>query len=373
MPSIDVQKKETRMVSTNTNRNYGLDALRIISMLMVVALHVLGKGGFVDSNEVSVSVISFVIKDFSVVAVNCYILISGYFLSQKSFKLSRVTSTYVQTWFYSVFTFLFLVLIHGVAFSKGMLIKSLFPFIFQNYWFVLYYLLLLFIAPLLNSAFSNMSKSKYRLVLLVLIGFFIVWNNVIAPIAPITDLDGFSLSLFLILYCVAGYIRKYYTPNGKWYRYLLGYLVLTVVSIVLHYILLPFGELYSETFLLGYKSVFCFAASICFFLIFLNLNIKNNVIRKIILLVAPLTFAVYLIHESLGFKVYLWEIINPNTIIVTGPLFAVVAILIILAIFIVCALIEYLRQLVFRVLRVDYFVKFVSDKVEIIIRKIVIR
>ena len=46
MMSIDVQKKESRITSPNTNRNYGLDALRIISMLMVVALHVLGTGGF---------------------------------------------------------------------------------------------------------------------------------------------------------------------------------------------------------------------------------------------------------------------------------------------------------------------------------------
>ena len=96
-------------------------------------------------------------------------------------------------------------------------------------------------------------------------------------------------------------------------------------------------------------------------------------IRKIILFVAPLTFAVYLIHESLGLKVYLWEIINPSKITVTGFAFAVVSILIILAIFIVCALIECLRQLVFSVLRIDDFVKFVSDKVEIKIRKIVIR
>ena len=106
---------------------------------------------------------------------------------------------------------------------------------------------------------------------------------------------------------------------------------------------------------------------------FFKLEYKNKVLTKVVIFVAPLTFAVYLIHESLGFKEYLWEIINPNTATVTGPLFAVVAILIILAIFIVCALIEYVRQLVFRVLKIDNFVKFVSDKVETKIRKMVSR
>lgn len=43
MASIDIQKKEIRLASPNVNRNYGLDALRIVSMLMVVALHVVRK------------------------------------------------------------------------------------------------------------------------------------------------------------------------------------------------------------------------------------------------------------------------------------------------------------------------------------------
>ena len=69
-------------------RHVGIELLRIISMLMVTSLHVLGKGGFNISDVDSVSVFSTVVLTFSRVAVNCYILISGYFLSQKSFKLN---------------------------------------------------------------------------------------------------------------------------------------------------------------------------------------------------------------------------------------------------------------------------------------------
>ena len=368
--SLDRQKE---FALTETNRNYGIDALRILSMLMVTALHVLGKGGFTDSSIVSVNVISNIIWFFSRVAVNCYIFISGYFLSQKSFRLIRVTSTYVQTWFYSVATFLFLVLIHGIAFSKGMLVKSVLPFVYHNYWFVVYYILMLLISPLLNSAINNMSKNKYRMVLFVLIAVFIVYNNIVSVIEPITDLDGFSLSLFLLIYCVAGYIRKFYAPNGKWYKYLLCYVGITIAEIAFYYILKPLGDFYSGSLLIGYKGIFCFSASICLFLTFLNINIKNKVLRKIVLFVAPLTFAVYLIHESLGFKVYLWELINPSTVTVTGPLFAVVAILIIIAIFLICILIEYMRQQIFRILKIDLLVKKVSEKIEAKIRMIMMQ
>ena len=368
--SLDRQKELTL---TETTRNYGIDALRILSMLMVTALHVLEKGRFIDSSILSVNIVSNTIWFFSRVAVNCYIFISGYFLSQKSFRLIRVTSTYVQTWFYSVSTFLFLVLIHGIGFSKGILVKSVLPFVYHNYWFVVYYILLLFISPLLNSAINNMSKNKYRMVLFVLIAVFIVYNNIISVIEPITDLDGFSLSLFLLIYCVAGYIRKFYTPNGKWYKYFLCYVGITIASIALHYILMPLGDFYSRDLLIGYKGIFCFSASICLFLTFLNINIKNKVLRKIVLFVAPLTFAVYLIHESLGFKVYLWELINISTVTVMGPLFAVVAILIFFAIFLICILIEYMRQQIFRVLKINELVKYVSVKIETKIRKIIMQ
>ena len=38
-------------MSVKRERNYGIDLLRIVSMLMVVILHVLGQGGVLKSSE----------------------------------------------------------------------------------------------------------------------------------------------------------------------------------------------------------------------------------------------------------------------------------------------------------------------------------
>ena len=36
---------------TETKRNYGIDLLRIVSMVMIVILHILGQGGVLDAAD----------------------------------------------------------------------------------------------------------------------------------------------------------------------------------------------------------------------------------------------------------------------------------------------------------------------------------
>ena len=57
----------------------------------------------------------------------------------------------------------------------------------------------------------------------------------------------------------------------------------------------------------GYQSPTVFFASICFFLFFQNIKIQGNRPKKIILAIAPLSFGVYLLHDSDFIRAFLWE------------------------------------------------------------------
>ena len=59
-------------------RNYGIDALRLISMFMVVVLHVLGQGGVLKAAKNGQYIISWLLEIIAYCAVNCYAIISGY-------------------------------------------------------------------------------------------------------------------------------------------------------------------------------------------------------------------------------------------------------------------------------------------------------
>ena len=64
----------------NSKRNVSLDLLRIIAMIMIVTLHVLGKGnGFAITDPV-IRMFSWTLESLCIVSVNLYVLISGYFL-----------------------------------------------------------------------------------------------------------------------------------------------------------------------------------------------------------------------------------------------------------------------------------------------------
>lgn len=86
-------------IQTN-NRNIGLDALRIISMMMVLALHYLGKGGLLERNTSEIyNVIYLLLEALSIVAVNCFVLISGYFLCKSEFKLKKIFEIMGKSYF----------------------------------------------------------------------------------------------------------------------------------------------------------------------------------------------------------------------------------------------------------------------------------
>ena len=60
--------------------NWGIDFLRIVSMFMVVCLHLLGRGGVLDSASFLSGKyeVLWLIEIAAYCAVNCYALISGY-------------------------------------------------------------------------------------------------------------------------------------------------------------------------------------------------------------------------------------------------------------------------------------------------------
>ena len=62
-------------------RNYGIDLLRVISMIGVMTLHVLGHGGVLAITKILTLNynIAWLLNILFCSAVNCFVLITGYF------------------------------------------------------------------------------------------------------------------------------------------------------------------------------------------------------------------------------------------------------------------------------------------------------
>lgn len=72
------EKLEMKKYNLQTERNYGIDTLRLIAMLGIVILHVLSHGGGIRNTAENNYWISTLLRIIVFPAVNCYGIISGY-------------------------------------------------------------------------------------------------------------------------------------------------------------------------------------------------------------------------------------------------------------------------------------------------------
>ncbi len=331
--------------------------LRILSMIMIILHHfsVHSEWNF----PLGVTLPKFVVQLLSIggkVGVNCFILISGYFLCKSSFKLKSLRNIWLNTLFYSIFITLCFLFFDHAKINVVNIIRSLFPILTSTYWFITAYILLYLCVPYLNLLIKNMDEKLYKR---LLVGFFLIFSF----IQNITQIEilGSNLLWFIFLYFLGGYIRLYFHKDLTKANL---YIVLNLL-LFLDLLVLLFLDLLSYYFsFLGGKETAVFSSNqgifplfiaLFLFLIIKNLNFKyNEFVNKI----ASTTFSVYLIHEHPLIRNLLWEevmiVVNKDSslsIIILGLGFSVV-------IFVLCSLIDLLKQTLFKkVLQVQKLVR----------------
>lgn len=284
-----------------SKRNIGLDLLRIISMIMIMSLHYLGKGGALTSSG-NVSYIAWFLEISCMVAVNLYVLISGYFLVDGKFSWKKVLKLCIDTWFYSL-SFLILELIFGNGTSIKEILCGVFPILLKVYWFVTIYIFMYIMSPYLNILINNMNKIKHFTLCLILIIIFSCLHLFLPPMGLLNPQGGYGIIWFITLYLIAGYIKRYVNVNKKPIM-LIIFFITTIILLILKFGLQYILKNYPSTFeyisrIYEYYSIFILINSICLFLYFNGIEIKNKITTKIITVISPLTFGVYLIHENI--------------------------------------------------------------------------
>lgn len=339
-------------------RQANLELLRIISMLLIITLHFLGHGGVLQS--VTPDTVQFYLDWFidalATVAVNCYVLISGYFLIESKFRLKKLIALWGHVFFYSIAIYVVLVCTGQIAFNVRDLAVSLFPVLTVQYWFVSMYIGMYVLSPFLNVAIKGMDQKKHFICIIVLDILFSVWSTICPFSTTLNFGDGMGIVWFIVLYFVAAYLRLYYQPNYRPKKYLGIYFGLAGLIACSKYFFTMVYELTGLSIVVrgssvfyNYNSILVYLASVALFITFLNIRIKERKGTELILRLAPLTFAIYLIHDNNFIRSVLWEHINASTYSYEWyfPFFMIG---VITGIYIICSLIEKLRSVLFKVI-----------------------
>ena len=339
-------------------RLINIEILRIIAMVFVVLLHYLGKGSTLLAwGDPAFGVntwIAWGLESFALVAVNVYVIISGYFLVESDFKINRIIKLWFQIFFYSAGIWLLFLALGMVPadYSGGYWISMfLLPVTSGHYWFASTYIFMCLIAPFLSVAARKMSKRQLQTCIVVLLILFSrVWRIVLPMSTPIDD-RGYGVFWFATLFMIAAYIRLYVPKTGNWIKPFLIY----VISSVLLFLSLPaLGtitvfvgkmEKYYRVFF-EYNAPFTIIGAIALFLAFRNMNIRAEKLGKVIRLISGATFGVYLIHEHTLLR-SMWSGVWKVQEYYQTDYFVPHCIAVVACVFVVGILIDLIRRLLF--------------------------
>ena len=276
-------------------------------MLMVVVLHFNNNGantGIVNMPEVLTERLTwgFLVESLCLVAVNCFVLISGYFAIK--LKVRSLLKFYLQCFIIGLFSYLFYIGLSGGfstwqsaegLFTMKILIERLLAFTHNGWWFVVSYVGLMLLSPLLNSAVDNMTRKRFlhSLILFSIVILYLGWYQKV----EVTNY-GNSLISFIWIYLIGRYIGEHVQIESiRKYRWLwlAGYLISALALFGM--IMLRYHFSIEMHYPLDYNNPFVVVAAMMLLLFFLSFSFRSKVINGI----ASSVFAAYLIQESCYF------------------------------------------------------------------------
>lgn len=279
-----------------SERQSNIELCRIFAILLVVLVHTNFAWTGVPHELENPSPFRFFVQAFSIIGVNVFILITGYFST--SIKPKSLFNLFYICLFYGIVR-----IICGIV-TNNLIVKDLF-FISSSNWFIISYLGLVLLTPLLNSVAAKSALLKWGGVLLiyeVYFGFF--------PALQVAEPGinhGYSVLSFAVLYLIGRYIKLYGLPkcikNYSFYLYIGISLLLGFTAYLLFKksdVLRISPSFYTRVY--DYVNPAVIFSSICFFQFFEKMEIKSRIINHI----SRSTLAVLLVHGA--------AVINPPMI-----------------------------------------------------------
>ncbi len=346
-------------------RNSGIELLRIVCMLMILVLHYCSKGGFISLQvfKSGLSEMSWVARAFSIVAVNCFVLTTGYFSIKSKCDYKKVLKIWGQTIFYSITIFLVFKIFLNTDLSLKESLPYFFPIMLKTYWFISIYIILYLLAPYINISINNIDKKLFKKLLIILLtitSLSSIFNGF--KLETIDKSNGYGILWFVTLYCIGAYIRLYGKEKYNISMCLVKYIIISLLIYCSRILLWRLSEkgIFSNDInydmFYTYNSITVAISSIYLFLFFKN--IKVRLFEKVVLKIAPLTLGVYIIHETPIIRNILYTDILHTNCIHSIKWFVVSLPVSCFAISIVCCGIEFIRTKIFE------FILYIKNKIK---------
>lgn len=346
--------------SQSDNRHYGLDALKFLSMVFVVMLHAISRGGMYGNGDHLTRFVVMALFYIATPAVNLFSILTGYLSYSDNIKplnRQRLISLWLQVVFYSLLiTISCHVLIpDAVIVTPKDYLASVFPLFFNTYWYFTAFFFISILSPLVNNAIRSFNDRDAKRVFIVLTFFC----SVLASLCYTRNLiESHSFAWLFSLYILGAIIKKtrlgMSTPTT-------GLIIGIIVCNIFNWLVTWIGENYVSgsdwyfAMLSDYVSPTIVLQTFCYLFLFNRITVKGK-LKNILRFLSPSVFAAYLINTHPIVYVYLLEnLFTPLTEI--NPFVSALIVIAVSCAFVLCAcLIDKVRIALGKLLRLNMMI-----------------
>lgn len=329
-------------------RDSNLELYRIIVMLLIVAHHyvvnsgLMAAGGPIASSPLSFnSIFLLLFGAFGKTGINCFVLITGYFMCKSQITAKKFAKLFGEVVFYDLIFNIIFYTTGYAPFEPLSFIKNILPFtsIAQN--FTGCYIVFFLFIPFINILVHKLTQ-KQHLYLLLLCGF----TYVLMGTVPIFSVSMNYVSWYLVLFLIASYIRLYpnklFDKTTFWGWTTLFFAAVSLLSVIAcTWLGTKLNTSIYYAFVSDSNTFLAVATGVSSFMFFKNIKIPYN---RLINMFAGSTFGVLLIHAAGdNMRRWLWKDVLDNVGMYGSKLMPLHAIGCVLAIFIICCFIDFLR------------------------------
>lgn len=329
------------MVKTK-QRDSNLELYRIIIMILIVAHHYVVNSGLIgvmkqDPTSFK-SLYLYVFGMWGKTGINCFILITGYFMCQSMITLRKFAKLFFWVLFYNIVCYLVFLFSGYIDFSFTEFIKILLPIKSISDGFTSCFLIFYLTIPFLNILINNMNRQQHRWLLALLLFVYTFWAQI-----PFFSVRMNYVIWFDVLYLISSYIRFYnefdHISYKKWGWLTLSAIIISILSVLMIIIFdLPANP---YIFVSDSNAILAVIVSVCAFMFFKNYPLKYH---KWINSVGASTFGVLLIHaNSDTMRQWLWKDTLNNVGYYDNNNIYLHSIICVLGIFCVCTIIDQIR------------------------------
>lgn len=344
----------------NNKRNSNIELLRICMMWVIIAHHYIVNSGILEvintttppPPPVNIKFLSFnslfacVYGWGGKMAINVFILITGYFMCNKEFNWKKILTLCIEIMFYRISIHIIFLITGYEQFSFINLYKVLFCIPFGvGKGFTASFLVLYILIPYINKLVINLTKKDLIKVLAVLLTVFTGFSSFLFNSAY--EYIGWYITVYLI----GAYLKLYPITVLDNIRFtLIGSVILLILSWIsvlgIFLLQIPFHRCLPYYFFVNDSNkILAIVPAVFLFSCFKNIHIPYN---KVINTIAASTFGILLIHASSDtMRQWLWHDIFHNAEMLTNNLFLLHAIIVPLIVFFACFFIDFIRKQLF--------------------------